>query len=59
MNFLELTFTGLKMLPVLFGIGILTPFVTAPNGFFHISLLLLNEGKAQFENYRQPDRWRK
>jgi hypothetical protein len=59
MDFVELTFTGLKMLPVLWGIGVLGRFVTAPNGFIHISLLLFNEGKNRFENYRQPDRWRK
>jgi hypothetical protein len=59
MDFVELAFTGLKMLPVLWGIGVLMSFVTAPNGFIHISLLLFNEGKTHFEKYRQPHHWRK
>ena len=47
---MELAFTGLKMLPVLWGIGVLMSFVTAPNGFIHISLLLFNEGKPTSKN---------
>jgi uncharacterized membrane protein len=41
MDFMEFPFTGLKMLPVLWGIGVLASFVMAPNGFIHISLLFL------------------
>jgi hypothetical protein len=63
MDFVELPFTGLKMFPVLWGIGVLARFITAPNGFIHISLLfyllLSNEGKINIEKYRQPDGWRK
>jgi hypothetical protein len=44
----------MKMLPVLWGIGVLARFITAPLGFIHISLLLFNERKLHFEKYRQP-----
>jgi hypothetical protein len=50
MDFVELTFAGLKMFPVLWGIGVLVRFITAPSGFIHISLLYSMQEKSILKN---------